>query len=82
MELDASSASIMTWGVIITVGVAGAFHGLLRQRADRPREGPLRATEIGSSMVVAFSLMLIIAAFECRRQRPASCAPRRSTTST
>jgi Ca2+-transporting ATPase len=61
------SASIMTTGVITTVGLAGVYMAVAINLLIVLGRDHYGGTEIGSSIgLVAFSLMLVIAAFECR----------------
>ena len=63
------SASIMSLGVILTVGLAGLFMSAAIDLLIVFGKHQYDSVGIGSTMgLVAFSLMLVIAAFECRDQ--------------
>ncbi len=75
------AATIMTTSVITTVGLVGVFMAVAINPVIVYGENPYGKGEIGSTMgLVAFSLMLVIAAFESRDERATRCAPRPSTT--
>ena len=62
-------ASIMSRPVIMTVGLAGLFMSVAIDLVIVFGKDHYHAVEIGSTMgLVAFSLMLVVAAFECRDQ--------------
>jgi Ca2+-transporting ATPase len=64
------SAKIMTPAVMVTVGLAGVFMSVAINGVIVYGEDNYGAGEIGSTMgLVAFSLMLVIAAFECRDEK-------------
>ena len=64
------AASIMTPAVIITVGLAGLFMSVAINVVIVFGENQYGTGEIGSTMgLVAFSLMLVIAAFESRDEK-------------
>jgi P-type Ca2+ transporter type 2C len=66
----ARSASIMTPAVIVTVGVTGVFMSVAIDALIVFGKTQYDAVEIGSSMgLVAFSLMLVVAAFESRDEK-------------
>jgi Ca2+-transporting ATPase len=61
------NASIMSRGVILTVGLAGLFMSVAIDLVIVFGKNQLGQSEIGSTMgLVAFSLMLMVAALECR----------------
>ena len=61
------AASIMSPAVMLTVGLAGLFMSVAINLLIVFGKDHYDATEIGSTMgLVAFSLMLVVAAFECR----------------
>ena len=64
------NASIMSPAVIVTVGLAGLFMSLAIDLLIVFGKSTYDKTEIGSTMgLVAFSLMLVIAAFESRDEK-------------
>jgi len=64
------NASIMSPAVIVTVGLAGLFMSLAIDLLIVFGKNTYDKTEIGSTMgLVAFSLMLVIAAFESRDEK-------------
>ncbi len=64
------AASIMTPAVITTVGLAGLFMSVAIDLLIVFGKNEYDKTEIGSTMgLVAFSLMLVVAAFECRDEK-------------
>ncbi|MDD2859429.1 MAG: cation-transporting P-type ATPase, partial [Candidatus Nanopelagicales bacterium] len=64
------SASIMSPAVITTVGLVGIFMSLAINALIVFGKDHYGAVEIGSSLgLVAFSLMLVVAAFECRDEK-------------
>jgi len=64
------AASIMTPAVIMTVGLAGLFMSVAINLLIVFGKSEYDKTEIGSTMgLVAFSLMLVVAAFECRDEK-------------
>lgn len=64
------SAKIMTPAVMVTVGLAGVFMSVAINGVIVYGEDNYGAGEIGSTMgLVAFSLMLVIAAFESRDEK-------------
>ena len=64
------AASIMTPAVITTVGLAGLFMSVAINLLIVFGKNEYDKTEIGSTMgLVAFSLMLVVAAFECRDEK-------------
>jgi Ca2+-transporting ATPase len=64
------AASIMTPSVVATVGLAGLFMSLAINALIVFGENSYDPTAIASTMgLVAFSLMLVVAAFECRDER-------------
>ena len=64
------SASIMSPAVILTVGLAGVFMSIAINALIVFGEHHYEPKEIASTMgLVAFALMLVIAAFECRDER-------------
>src|SRR6478609_484360 len=64
------SASIMSHAVITTVGLAGLFMSVAINLLIVFGKNEYDKTEIGSTMgLVAFSLMLVVAAFECRDEK-------------
>ena len=64
------NASIMSPAVIVTVGLAGLFMSLAINLLIVFGKSTYDKTEIGSTMgLVAFSLMLVIAAFESRDEK-------------
>ena len=63
------NASIMSRAVILTVGLAGLFMSVAIDLVIVFGKNYWGQVEIGSTMgLVAFSLMLVVAAFECRDQ--------------
>ena len=67
------AASIMTPAVITTVGLVGVFMALAINLVIVYGENAYGTGEIGSTMgLVAFSLMLVIAAFEARDEKATS----------
>jgi P-type Ca2+ transporter type 2C len=63
-------ASIMTLAVVATVGLAGLFMSVAIDLLIVFGKHEYDNTEIGSTMgLVAFSLMLVVAAFECRDEK-------------
>jgi Ca2+-transporting ATPase len=61
------NASIMSRGVILTVGLAGLFMSVAIDLVIVFGKNQFAQTQIGSTMgLVAFSLMLVVAALECR----------------
>ena len=65
-----AAASIMTPAVIITVGLAGLFMSVAINPLIVFGKNEYDSTEIGSTMgLVAFSLMLVVAAFESRDEK-------------
>ena len=75
------AASIMTPAVIVTVGLAGLFMSLAIDLLIVFGKNQYDATAIGSTMgLVAFSLMLVIAAFESRDEKASILRWRPSTT--
>jgi Ca2+-transporting ATPase len=64
------AASIMSPAVIVTVGLAGLFMSVAINVLIVFGENQYEPKEIASTMgLVAFSLMLVIAAFECRDEK-------------
>ena len=64
------AASIMTPAVIVSVGLVGVFMAVAINALTVLGENRYGKTEIGSTMgLVAFSLMLVVAAFECRDEK-------------
>jgi Ca2+-transporting ATPase len=64
------AASIMTFAVITTVALAGLFMSVAINLLIVFGKSEYDKTEIGSTMgLVAFSLMLVVAAFECRDEK-------------
>ena len=62
-------ASIMSRPVVLTVGLAGLFMSVAIDLVIVFGKNHYHAVQIGSTMgLVAFSLMLMVAAFECRDQ--------------
>jgi P-type Ca2+ transporter type 2C len=63
------AASIMSRAVIVTVGLAGVFMSVAINLLIVLGKHHFNSVAIGSTMgLVAFSLMLVVAAFECRDQ--------------
>ena len=64
------SASIMTPAVLTTVGLVGLFMAVSINAIIVFGEGRYGQAEVASTMgLVAFSLMLVVAAFECRDEK-------------
>jgi len=64
------AASIMSLAVITTVALAGLFMSVAINLLIVFGKNEYDKTEIGSTMgLVAFSLMLVVAAFECREEK-------------
>ncbi len=75
------AASIMSRPVILTVGLAGLFMSVAIDLVIVFGKDHYDNVAIGSTIgLVAFSLMLVVAALECRDQTATILRRRRSTT--